>query len=61
MMISFTINDNQHILQDDTTDVSLAQYIREVALLTGTKISCNEGGCGSCIITVKKRGKIKIS
>ena len=42
---------------DDTSGVSLAQYIREVALLTGTKISCNEGGCGSCIITVRKEGK----
>ncbi len=37
--------------------MTLAQYIREVALLTGTKVSCNEGGCGACIITVNKEGK----
>ena len=34
--------------------MSLAQYIREVALLTGTKVSCNEGGCGSCIVMASK-------
>ena len=38
-------------------EMTLAQYIREVALLTGTKVSCNEGGCGACIITVNKEGK----
>ena len=39
------------------SQMTLAQYIREVALLTGTKVSCNEGGCGACIITVNKEGK----
>ena len=44
-------------LDGNTGNTNLAQYIREVALLTGTKISCGEGGCGACIVTVNKEGK----
>ena len=51
-MLSFTINGVSHSVAG--SDLSLAQDIREVAMLTGTKVSCAEGGCGACIVTVRK-------
>ena len=53
-MLTFTINGLTHSVDGGEVS-SLAQYIREVALLTGTKISCGEGGCGACIVTVRNR------
>ncbi|VVC94633.1 unnamed protein product [Leptidea sinapis] len=34
-------------------DMSLNEYIRTVADLRGTKVMCQEGGCGICIVSVK--------
>ena len=32
--------------------MSLAEYIRKYVGLTGTKIGCNEGGCGACTVVL---------
>ena len=33
-----------------STQTSLARYLRETLHLTGTKISCNQAGCGACVV-----------
>ena len=33
--------------------VIASRYLREALHLTGTKISCGQGGCGSCLVTAK--------
>ena len=52
-MAAFTINGVGYTVEAGS-ELSLAQYIREVALLRGTKVSCAEGGCGACIVSVRK-------
>ncbi|XP_013406957.1 xanthine dehydrogenase isoform X2 [Lingula anatina] len=53
--ISFKVNGT--LCQVDNrfeAEMSLNEYIRTVLKLTGTKVMCNEGGCGSCHVTIAK-------
>ncbi|XP_063538292.1 xanthine dehydrogenase/oxidase-like [Cydia strobilella] len=52
--IVFTINGKKHQVDGKFgPDVSLNEYIRNVADLRGTKAMCQEGGCGACVVAVR--------
>ena len=54
MQLRLTINDQRHEL-DVEPHRPLADVIRTGAALTGTKVACGEGTCGSCTVLVDGR------
>jgi xanthine dehydrogenase YagT iron-sulfur-binding subunit len=54
MRLRLTINDQPHEL-DVEPHRALADVIRTDASLTGTKVACGEGTCGSCTVLVDGR------
>ena len=54
MQLRLTINDRLHELEAEPHR-SLADLIRTDAALTGTKVACGEGTCGSCTVLVDGR------
>jgi xanthine dehydrogenase YagT iron-sulfur-binding subunit len=54
MQLRLTINDQPHEL-DVEPHRALADVIRTDAALTGTKVACGEGTCGSCTVLVDGR------
>ncbi|XP_037293401.1 xanthine dehydrogenase isoform X2 [Manduca sexta] len=52
--ISFKINGKEYEVDGKFgPDVSLNEFIRNVADLRGTKAMCQEGGCGVCVVAVR--------
>ena len=54
MQLRLIINDQRHEL-DVEPHRPLADVIRSDAALTGTKVACGEGTCGSCTVLVDGR------
>lgn len=54
MRVGLTINGGEHAFEVDGTR-SLADLLREDAALTGTKVACGEGTCGSCTVLLDGR------
>lgn len=51
--LEFTVNGSEIKVPVKSLDptLSLARFLRQNLHLTGTKISCGQGGCGACIVT----------
>lgn len=49
MIVKVTINEDDYVV-DVAASRSLAEVIREEIGLTGTKLACGEGFCGSCTV-----------
>ncbi|XP_062544106.1 uncharacterized protein LOC134211342 [Armigeres subalbatus] len=54
MEVIFTINGQLYKVNPSvvSVDTSLGTFIRKNAQLSGTKMVCREGGCGSCIVNI---------
>ncbi|XP_044766830.1 indole-3-acetaldehyde oxidase-like [Coccinella septempunctata] len=59
--IQFTIQGELHTVNslDVVPKTTLNDYLRQKMFLMGTKRMCNEGGCGACVVVVKKPGNDK--
>ena len=54
MRVRLTINDREHELDVDAHR-PLAEVLRDDLALTGTKVACGEGTCGTCTVLVDDR------
>lgn len=51
VVVSVTVN-GSHVLARVPARTSLAEFLRGEAGLTGTKLGCEQGACGSCTVLV---------
>eukprot|EP01050_Picozoa_sp_SAG11_P020157 SAG11_NODE_3350_length_2507_cov_3.084302_6_plen_148_part_00 len=54
MPLNFFLNGDKVTLADHEVHprMTLLDYLREKTPLSGTKLSCNQGGCGACTVTL---------
>ena len=54
--IRFRVNGAEVVVGEEVgLETRLSSFLREVLHLTGTKVSCGQGGCGACTVSVNIR------
>ncbi|KAJ0404206.1 hypothetical protein P43SY_002049 [Pythium insidiosum] len=54
-VLEFALNGRPVSIAKPSPRMKLIEYLRDVAELPGTKLSCGEGGCGSCTVVLCHR------
>eukprot|EP01137_Pigoraptor_chileana_P037505 Opistho-2@34682 len=54
--LNFVLNGRNIRIANPDPTVTLNAYIRSQRSMTGTKRSCNEGGCGACVVAMSRNG-----
>jgi len=52
-----TVNGKAYQIEEVKNDILLSTWLREELMLTGTKIGCGIGVCGSCTVLVNSEAK----
>ncbi len=53
--MKITVNNIEYTVSENLAELKLSAYLRENLDLTGTKIGCDIGVCGSCTILVNNK------
>ncbi len=55
--MKITVNNTEYSVSEELAELKLSTYLRENLGLTGTKIGCDIGICGSCTVLVNNKPK----
>ena len=53
--MKITVNNTEYSISEELAELKLSTYLRENLGLTGTKIGCDIGVCGSCTVLVNNK------
>ncbi|XP_041042508.1 xanthine dehydrogenase-like isoform X2 [Carcharodon carcharias] len=53
------VNGVLHDVKDEDPQMPLAEYLRSILHLCGTKTMCHEGGCGCCVVVIEYDDPVK--
>ncbi|XP_028415709.1 xanthine dehydrogenase-like [Dendronephthya gigantea] len=54
-VINVQVNGVKYSISNTSPNTSLNEWLRSQPCLKGTKVTCQEGGCGSCIVALTKQ------